>query len=169
MVDVVTPDEDALSQLDITARFFRAQFPEFRDSSIWTDEALELWIQIANASLNTARWRQYYRMGVSLFVGHMLALGKMSELQVQRGGVPGMNMGLVSSKSVNGVSISYNNGLAVMEGGGHWNLTSYGLRFLYFARMVGSGPIQITGLDAFGTNDATIMRLAALSGPLFLQ
>jgi len=74
MVDIVTPDEDATSQLDINSRFFRNQFPEFRDSSIWTDEALELWIQIANASLDTNRWRQYYRMGVSLFVAHMLAL-----------------------------------------------------------------------------------------------
>ena len=167
MVDIVTPDEDATSQLDINSRFFRNQFPEFRDSSIWTDEALELWIQIANASLDTNRWRQYYRMGVSLFVAHMLALGKMSELQVQRGGVPGMNMGLVASKSVNGVSISYNNSLAVMQGGGHWNLTSYGLRFLYFAQMVGSGPVQIIGLDAFGTNDGTMLRPSP-HGPLFL-
>ena len=166
MVDVVQPYEDALSQLDVDIRFFRQQFPEFRDSSIWPDESLEIWLQVANASLDTARWRNYYRMGVALFVAHMLALGKMSELQAQRGGVPGMNMGLVSSKSVNGVSISYNNSLAVMEGGGHWNLTSYGLRFLYFARMAGSGPVQITGLDAFGTNDATIMRMVGLNGLL---
>jgi hypothetical protein len=92
----------------------------------------------------------------------------MSELQAQRGGVPGMNMGLVSSKSVNGVSISYNNGLAIEANGGFWNLTSYGMRFLYFAKMAGSGPVQITGLDAFGTNDATIMRLIGLNSPLLL-
>ena len=45
-----------------------------------------------------------------------------------KGGIPGDSLGPVSSKSVGGVSISYDSGSISIAGAGAWNATSYGQR-----------------------------------------
>jgi hypothetical protein len=144
---------------DITAAQFRALLPEFADSSKFTDEAIDVWLIVATAQLNTTRWGSLYNLGLALFAAHNIVLGRFCTLQALRGGVPGMGgFGLIGSKSINGVSISYNTNLAALQDGGDFNLTLYGIRFLGFARMVGSGGVLILGTDAAQTSEADLIR-----------
>lgn len=126
---------------------FRALLPEFADSSVFADESIGPWLWIATQQLDPARWGVMFNIGVSWFVAHQLALQRQATLVARRGGVPGMALGVVSSKSVNGVSVSYDTNLGGIAGSGDWNLTTYGIRFLSFARMFGSGGVQITGIE----------------------
>jgi hypothetical protein len=143
---------------EVTLRQFRHLRREFADSSIYLDEEVQPWLDVANQSLNPWRWRQLFATGVSLLVAHELALSRLVQLQVQRGGAPGIGIGLVSSKSVNGVSVSYNTSIGLIEGGGDLNLTIYGIQLLRLARMVGTGPVQVVGTDASNVSEADLFR-----------
>ena len=143
---------------EVTLRQFRQLFPEFADSSVFVDEQVQPWLSLANQSLNPWRWRQYYARGVGLMVAHELALSRMAQLQVQRGGAPGVGTGVVASKAVNGVSVSYNTNISFLEGGADLNLTIYGIQLLRLARLVGTGPIQVVGTDASTVSEADLFR-----------
>jgi hypothetical protein len=151
---------------DITLKQFRQSFREFADSSVYLDEQVQPWLDVANASLNPWRWRQYHAKAVGLFVAHELALSQMAQLQAQRGGVPGFGFGMVASKAVNGVSVSYNTSIGLIEGGGDLNLTIYGIQLLRLARMVGTGPVQVVGTDAANVSEADLIR--GTVGPGFI-
>ena len=141
----------------VTLREFRHMFPEFADSSVYLNEGVQHWLDVANCSINPCRWAQYHDKAVGLFVAHELSLSRMAQLQAQRGGAPGFGIGMVASKAVNGVSVSYNTGVAVLDGGGDLNLTIYGLQLLRLARMVGAGPVQVVGTDAANVSDADLL------------
>jgi len=151
---------------EVTLRQFRQMFPEFADSSVYIDEQVQPWLSLANQSLNPFRWRQYYERAVGLFVSHELALSRMAQLQAQRGGAPGFGIGMVASKAVNGVSVSYNTSIGLIEGGGDLNLTIYGIQLLRLARMVGTGPVQVVGTDAANVSEADLFR--GTVGPQFI-
>ena len=89
---------------------------------------------------------------VELFVAHNLALEEQAVNSANVGGVPGVGVGgIVSSKSVGGVSISYDTTSGIEENAGHWNLTTYGKRFMRFVRIFGAGPAQLgVGCDPNG-------------------
>lgn len=132
----------------ITVADFRRNIPAFEDSSIYQDEVITIWLQVATGLLNARRWGSLLPMGISWFVAHQLALDRQAQIVALRGGVAGSGFGIVTSKSINGVSVSYNNALSGLKDAGDWNLTIYGVRFLGFARMFGSGGMQIIGDDA---------------------
>lgn len=149
--------------MPITVANFRDLFPEFSDSSVYLDERIEPWLTLAQTMLPASRWRNLYTMGVSLFVGHYLTLGRQAELTASRGGAPGIGLGVLTSKSINGVSAGYNTQLAALRDGGDWNLTTYGVRFLSFARMIGSGGVIVVG------NDAALVLEGSLTSGAFNQ
>jgi hypothetical protein len=143
---------------NITTAQFRGILPEFQDSSQYPNESVQLWLSVATAQLNECRWGSLYNLGLALFAAHNIALGRFVTMQAQRGGVPGMGaFGLIGSKSINGVSVSYNTSMAELRDGGDFNLTLYGIRFLNFARMIGSGGILILGTDAAQTNESDLI------------
>ena len=131
--------------LVISVSQFRQLLPEFADSSVYTDESITPWLWIGSRQLNPLRWGQMLWIGIAWFAAHQLSLGRQALLTARRGGVPGTSSGVVASKSVNGVSVSYDTGLSGLKDAGDWNLTTYGIRFLNFARMFGSGGLQLTG------------------------
>jgi len=143
---------------DVTLRQFRHMFSEFSDSSIYLDEDVQLVLNLANQAINPFRWREHFAKAVGWFVAHQLALSQMAKLQGQRGGVPGFGTGLVASKAVNGVSVSYNTAASLIDGGGPWNLTWYGQQLLWWARVLGMGPIQVVGTDASNMSEADLFR-----------
>ena len=59
------------------------------------------------------------------------------------GGIPGSSSGVQSSKSVDGVSVSYDTTVATVEGAGNLNLTTYGTRFAELRDMFGAGGLQL--------------------------
>lgn len=141
----------------ITVAQFRLNIPAFDDSSVYLDEVITIWLQVATSLLDPRRWGALLPIGISWFVAHQLALDRQAQIVALRGGVPGMGFGIVASKSINGVSVSYNNALSMLKDAGDWNLTIYGVRFLSFARMVGSGGVQIVGADAGRIAEGSIL------------
>jgi hypothetical protein len=69
--------------------------------------------------------------------------------------------GIVSSKSVDKVSVSYDTSGAMEAGAGHWNLTTYGTRYIRLVKLVGAGPLQIGG------SSSTQYSAAAWAGPYY--
>ena len=140
---------------------FRQNFPEFTSTTVFPSSAVLFWISIATMMLPTQTWGMGSTaaqtpvttpldMGLSLFVAHNLVLeAKNAKAAAIPGGIPGSGAGgPVSSESVGGVSRSYDVGVAINLDAGPWNLTNYGTRFVFMARLMGKGPIQI-GVDQF--------------------
>ena len=120
---------------------FRADFPEFTSTATYPDTVVTMWLTIANSMLSASatKWSTVFGLGCELFAAHNLVLEQKDYAISLRGGVPGINAGVVSSKGVGGASISYDTSSGVEANAGHWNLTIYGRRFMRLARMAGMG------------------------------
>ncbi|WP_371355587.1 DUF4054 domain-containing protein [Pseudomonas chlororaphis] len=122
---------------------FRQDFPEFTDTTIYKDSAINLWLALGEKTLAPDRWCDYLDLGLELFIAHNLSLAAGRELAAAVGGTPGQVKGPLTSKSVDKVSAGYDTGAVALQDGGFYNLTTYGIQFLQLARMVGTGGIQL--------------------------
>lgn len=129
---------------DVTVANFRALLPEFADVSVYNDISVNLWLGIANATLDELRWNDYHTLGVSLFVAHNLTLARRNAQASAGAGVPGGG-GLVNQKTVGRVSVGNDTENTSVKNAGPWNLTTYGTQFIWYANLVGMGGQQITG------------------------
>lgn len=82
-----------------------------------------------------------------MWVAHQIILEKQAAAAAATGGDPGTKIGIVSSKSVNGVSVGFDIGATtggtMQANAGYYNQTIYGQRFYRLMKIRGSGPIQI--------------------------
>lgn len=135
---------------------FRQNFPEFGSVSAYPANAIQLYIGLGVLMLNTRRWgtgsataqvpsTTLYDYGLALFVAHNLVLEQQAAKKAAAGGLPGLNTGAISSEAVGSVSRSYDAASGLEENAGHWNLTTYGTRFINMSRMFGVGPLQVSG------------------------
>lgn len=146
--------------MTITAAYFRTDFSEFGDTTLFPDSSINYWLQVAGLLLNTQRFGQpaasvssptprnpntVNDIATELFVAHNIALEARASQESANGGVPGAMTGPISSKAVDKVSVSYDTAAGLDPDGGHWNLTIYGVRFLELMKMFGMGPITVTG------------------------
>lgn len=122
---------------------FRATYPEFNDPTRYTASSIGIQIAYAGLRLNVDRWSDLLDMGAGLFVAHHLALSDRARATAATGGAPGAVSGIVASKSVDKVSVSYDVSSVSLVDGGYWNMTIYGIQFLQLSRMVGAGGIQL--------------------------
>ena len=127
----------------ITAAQFRADFPEFSSTVTFPNMQVDFWITLAYKLLNADRWGDIIDQGAELFIAHNLALWAFSRAGGANNGIPGMSSGVISSASVDKISVSYDTGNSMEADAGHWNQTNYGKQYIHLARMIGSGPIQI--------------------------
>jgi hypothetical protein len=139
---------------------FRQNFLEFSNTAVFTPGAVAFWIGVATMVLPTQTWglgstvaqapvTTPLDIGLSLFVAHQLSLEARAVKQAANGGIPGSGPGgPVSSESVGGVSRSYDTSAGLNLDAGPWNLTNYGTRFVFLARLMGKGPLQF-GVDLF--------------------
>jgi hypothetical protein len=138
----------------ITPAIFRSYFTEFGNTTTYPDSLVSFWIAVAGQMLRVEAWGQptnppvspptgLYDIGTALFVAHNLALEQMAIKAAANGGTPGINKGPVSSETIGPISAGYDSGAAIVDGGGNWNLTTYGTRFLWFVDMLGAGPVQV--------------------------
>jgi hypothetical protein len=139
---------------------FRVNFPEFANTTVFPPSAVVFWIAVAVMLLPVQTWgagstaastppTTIMDIGQSLFVAHQLSIEARALKQAANGGIPGSGAGgPVSSESVGGVSRSYDVTIASLENAGPWNLTNYGTRYIFLARLLGKGPLQI-GVDPF--------------------
>lgn len=128
----------------VTAASFRGIYPAFASTTTYPDAQVTYWISYADRLLyDTVRWSDMRDDGIMMVVAHQLVLAARDAAAAAAGGAPGSAAGAVSSKSVGGVSVSYDTSAAVLESGGYWNLTSYGIQFWQLARIVGIGGFQL--------------------------
>ena len=121
----------------------RLDFPEFTDSTKYPDSGLQFYLDFAYRMLNADRFRSNLDMAAELFAAHFIVLESQAQLSSASGSIPGLNSGIMSSKSVDVVSVSYDTGAGIEQGAGHWNLTTYGTRLMWMFRIFGAGGIQI--------------------------
>jgi len=127
---------------DVTVETFLQNFPAFQSGV--TQAQVEFWIKYADKLLyDVCRWSDMREDGIQLVVAHQLTLALRDAQVAAAGGAPGTVQGAVSSKSVGGVSISYDTSSAVLSNAGYWNLTSYGIQFYQLALLVGTGGFQL--------------------------
>lgn len=120
---------------------FRRDFPEFSESSIqvYSDALITFWAGIGDLTLNVERWDTFLDYGMALFVAHNITMAISNQETASLGGIAGTNFGLVTNESAGDVSVGLDINAIIEEGGGNYNMTSYGRSFLRLARIVGSG------------------------------
>lgn len=127
-----------------TAATLRQHFPEFADETTYPDTNVEFWLGIAAKLVNESRWGELTDLGQELFAAHKLVLEFQAQASADTGSAPGTAQGgVVSGKSVDKVSVNYDTGAAAELDAGHWNMTTFGKRYIRLARMMGAGPIQV--------------------------
>lgn len=115
----------------------------FANTTTFPDGDVTFWLDIAAKSLRETVWTSdFLNLATALFVAHYLSLDAQAA-RGAAGGVPGVGGGVVSSKTVGSVSVSYDVGAAMDPRAKHWNLTSYGVRLWAMIRMAGMGGVQI--------------------------
>lgn len=139
----------------ITAAIFRQAYTEFTDPVKYPDSMIDFWIGVAAVLLPVQTWGQpadpiaipltaLYDFGALNYVAHQVSLEAQAVAVAAVGGNPGTaSKGPVTSESVGGVSRSYDAGATLLESGGDWNRTTYGVRFLQLARVLGKGPLEV--------------------------
>src|SRR6185312_11676962 len=106
---------------------------------------IQTYINLATASLQSARWFDSWLLGMHLFVAHYCTLYLDSE--GNPGSTPGqvaisgMGKGILISKSAGDVSGSYET--VIDKDWGAWNLTKYGQQLVQMAKIIGSGPMYV--------------------------
>jgi Protein of unknown function (DUF4054) len=104
---------------------------------------LQLYINLASASLQSVRWLELWPLAMPLFVAHYCTLYLRSEGNVgtTAGQIAssGLTRGIMVSKAAGNVSASIQvpSGL---EDWGAWTETEYGIQLATMARIVGMGP-----------------------------
>lgn len=137
--------------MTVTIQGFREAFPAFSNTATYPNPEVQFWLELGQKLLNAERWGDVYDYGLQLFMAHNLSL----EYQATMGGAgqaPGQVIGPTTSASVDKVSYSRDPGAAMDPANGHWNLTTYGLRYIRLVNMFGAGPIQV-GVPPGGTNN----------------
>lgn len=88
--------------------------------------------------------------GIELFTAHHMAMQMQNNKAAANGTTPGQQTGVVSGKSIDKISVTYDNSATLMENAGFFNLTTYGMQFIYLVRMFGSGGMQVNGCAEYG-------------------
>jgi hypothetical protein len=128
---------------------FRLHFPEFANTTVYPDAQVQFYIDTSTLMCDPRVWHQLQQMGVELMTAHMLAMSQYASQGGSGAGVPGMRTGMMTSKSVSKVSVSYDQGNTAMEGWGPWNYTTYGQRYAWLAQLAGTGGYETLALSNY--------------------
>ena len=131
---------------------FLSFFPNFKNAveGRSTDvnippEVLDMYIQFASDCVNIRVWGNQWKYAMSLFIAHFLTIYIQAQFPenatAQQILAYGQAKGLISSKSVGDVSVSYDFGSAIkgVESWGQFTTTEYGLQFANLAKLVAKG------------------------------
>ena len=124
---------------------FRESLPEFVNDIKYTDTIIEFWASIATKLLNEERWGDLLDQGLMLWTAHHVVIAYANIKKEAEGGDTGFGFhdGLVTNKGVGDVSVGYSTQAVNMDNAGEFNSTSYGRQFLFLARLIGSGGVQL--------------------------
>ncbi|MBD2782533.1 DUF4054 domain-containing protein [Xenorhabdus szentirmaii] len=122
---------------------FRADFPQFSDIQKFPDAQIQFRLNLADKQLDENRLGDMFVYLAELMVAHYMALWAADSRSMAGGGTGGANSGVVSSKSVDKVSVSYDTGATLNPNAGFWNNTRYGSEFYELLLAFGAGGIQL--------------------------
>ena len=131
---------------------FQAVYPHFFGDALTgriPDEVLDMFLQFANASTKYRRYRKSWKLAMCLFVAHFLTLYLQSAVAPDSPEATviqaGQTKGLTASKSVDGVSVSYDfsTALSDLDGWAAWKLTGYGTQLATLAKAYGMGGMYV--------------------------
>lgn len=137
-----------------TIEMFKATFPVFKvgvaDSDAIPEPAFNLFKAMADKTIKFDRYKGQWEYLMGLYIAHYLTL----YLQTQSG-VPGVQAalqgalpkGIAQSKSVDGLSISYDfmDMASDLSGYGTYKLTAYGQQLATLTRMYGHAGMWVNG------------------------
>ena len=136
---------------------FLAVYPQFGSLSsatppIYTGPVpkvvLQMFNNLANASLSQERWCDAWLYGMALFIAHFATLYLQSSSApngspVQAIVQAGLAKGVAVSKSAGDLSESYDNIVKDISGWGAWKLTQFGQQLLTMGRLIGMGGVYV--------------------------
>ena len=128
---------------------FYAIYPQFQGLDELPDLIVQMYIDFANEVVNIARWGKQWKLGMCLFVAHFCSVYLMSFVENNSEAAAviaaGQSKGLISSKSVGDVSVSYDFSLAMqnVDTWGQFNLTLFGNQFVSIAKLNSKGGMWI--------------------------
>jgi hypothetical protein len=131
-----TPPTPLPFPLDVAT--FRATFAAF--ATLPEDPVVQTWLD-AGWYMVSDVWGPFRGIGQGLWAAHEMAKMAMANTAAAGGNPSGIG-GIVSSKSVGPVSVSYDINLGTSEGAGHYNMTLYGRQYYSLMKTFGMGPFQ---------------------------
>ncbi|ANF79326.1 DUF4054 domain-containing protein [Salmonella enterica] len=127
-----------------TVAQFRQTFPQFTDETTYPDPAIQMRLNLADVLMSESRFGpDVFPYVVCLFVAHYLALSAADNRSAATGGAGGVNTGIMTAKSVDKVSASYDASSTLNPDAGFWNNTRYGSEFWEYLMIFGAGAIQL--------------------------
>jgi hypothetical protein len=132
---------------------FLALYPQFGAPAGETGAipagVLEMYVAFAHACIQEARWKTAWKPAMGLFIAHWCTLYLMSASDPNSGvaGIlaQGQTRGLVASKSVGDVSVSYDFSAATQDlsGWAGWTQTAFGAQLATLAKIIGKGGMYV--------------------------
>lgn len=119
---------------------FIAAFPEFSDTVKYPQSQINFWLAQGYQQLNAKRFGGQLDLAVMLYTAHNVVMGARAAASADSGAVVGEATGVVSSKSIDKVSVSYDTTSVADARAGQWNATSYGQRLWQLMKAYGTGP-----------------------------
>lgn len=126
-----------------TSDQFRTDFPEFSDKTRYPDTSVNFYLTQADNLLDQARFGDQFVYLAELFTAHYTEIRGRRSAQAALGGVNSSGGGILTSKSVDKVSASYDVSGIINPDAGFWNNTDYGREFFWWWEMSGAGGRQL--------------------------
>jgi len=123
---------------------FRSDFPEFADITRYPDASVNFYLGQADTLLDQNVLGDQFVYLAELFTAHYTELrGRALAASAAGGGNSNGSAGVVTSKSVDKVSVSYDVSGVIDPDAGFWNATAYGREFFWWWAMFGAGGRQL--------------------------
>lgn len=127
-----------------TPDVFRQTFPQFANETTYPDPAIQMRLNLVDALMSEGRYGpDVFPYVACLFVAHYMALSVADNRSAATGGAGGVNTGIMTAKSVDKVSASYDASNTLNPDAGFWNNTRYGSEFWEYLMIFGAGAIQL--------------------------
>lgn len=139
---------------EIYPQFFTVEYvqPKSRKKQckqvpIIPESVINTYIELAHACVKESRFRESWKVCMGLFVAHFITLYLETAANPEGSNIAkaGQAGGLMSSKSVDGVSVSYDYSQVMndLEGWADWKSTAYGVQLATWAKMFSLGGMYI--------------------------